>query len=397
MARIKLADKPVAKKQQHPRLAKLAASGLSADEKYLGPEPVWDTERAMNMTDAEFDVHLRRSLRWYSYMYSSRDLKKFVVEWMQKTEKFSQQDIKIFIKSNDQFCPITLCSLVVSNLRGMPFKERHLDYMYKTVQQVIDNNQNLAEPEERTIIAPASKITIADRVAEKTSEIIGEIEGKIDEFLFQDRDFALYNWLKETNVPQGSVVKIRHVVARQQVEFQLAAEGSDRDLKEAYRGFGKVKLKKVLAFYEKLMADLDSYTQSKKIQRKARVKKSPSKDKLVSKLKYLKEDKTLKITSINPIDIVGANKLWVYNTKTRKLYRYQADELTNTLSVKGTTILGYDEVKSVGKTVRKPAEVLAKFMKASKVQLRKFLDEINAVEARANGRINEDCLLLKVE
>ena len=396
MPRIKLVDKSVAKKPQ-PKGPRLATSSLSADEKYLGPEPVWDTERAMAMTDAEFDTHLRRSLRWYGYMYSTRELKKYVVEWMQATNKYTSQEVKIFIKSNDQFCPISLCSLVVANKRGMPLKERHLAYMYKTIQDILDDNQDLAEPEERAVIAPVVKVTIADRVAEKTSEIIGEIEGKIDEFLFQDREFALYNWLKETNAPQGSVVKIRHVVARQQAEFQLAAEGTDRDVKEAYRAFGKVKLKKVLTFYERLMADLDAYTQSKKIQRKARVKKSPSKDKLVSKLKYLKEDKTLKITSINPVDIVGAARLWVFNTKTRKLYRYQADELGGTLTIKGTTILGYDEVKSVGKTVRKPAEVLPKLLKASKVQLRKFLEEINAVEARANGRINEDCLLLKVE
>jgi hypothetical protein len=279
----------------------------------------------------------------------------------------------------------------------MPFRERHLKYMHDTVRQVIHNNQALAEAEERAIIAPAVKVTIADRVAEKTAEIIGEIEGKIDGYLFQSQEFNLYDWLKQTSCPQGSVVKVRHVVARQQAEFQLAAEGSDAQLKEAYRAFSKAKLKKVLAFYDKLMADLDAYTQSKKVERKARVKKSPSKDKLVSKIKYLKEDKTLKITSINPVDIIGASKLWVYNTKTRKLYRYQAEELVGTLTVKGTTIVGYDEAKSVSKTIRKPAEVLAKFMKASKIQLRKFLDDINAVEARANGRINEDCVLLKVE
>lgn len=396
MPRIKLVDKSVAKKPQ-AKGPRLSTSTLSADEKYLGAEPVWDTERAMQMTDAEFDTYLRRSLRWYGYMYSSKELKKYVVEWMQETNKYSSSEIKIFIKSNDQFCPISLCSLVVANKRGMPLKERHLAYMYKTIQDILDDNRELAEPEERAVIAPAVKVTIADRVAEKTAEIIGEIEGKIDEYLFQDREFALYNWLKETNCPQGSIVKVRHVIARQQTEFVAAAEGQDAQLKEAYRAFGKVKMRKVLAFYEKLMQDLDSYTQSKKVQRKARVKKSPSKDKLVGKLKYLKEDKTLKITSINPIDIIGANKLWVFNTKTRKLYRYQADELTGTLSVKGTTILGYDEVKSVGKTVRKPVEILGKLMKASKVQLRKFMDEINAVEARANGRINEDCLLLKVE
>jgi hypothetical protein len=282
--------------------------------------------------------------------------------------------------------------------RGMPMKEKYRDYIVKTVTKLIDANQNLVQPEPTAAKRADVKVpTIADRVAEKTAEYIGEVEGLIDDYIFNKKEFNLYNWLKERNVPQGSIVKFRQTISRQQLEFAEALEGKDAQLKEAYRGFNKARLKQIVAFYEKLWADLDSYAQSKKVARKVRVKKSPSKDKLVAKLKYLKEDRELKLTSINPVDIIGATKLWVYNTKTRKLYRYQADELASTLSIKGTTILGYDEVKSVGKTIRKPAEVLAKFMKASKVQLRKFLDDINAVEARANGRINEDTLLLKVE
>ena len=32
---------------------------LFADEKHTGREPVWDTERALAMTQEEFDHHLR--------------------------------------------------------------------------------------------------------------------------------------------------------------------------------------------------------------------------------------------------------------------------------------------------------------------------------------------------
>jgi hypothetical protein len=38
---------------------------------------------------------------------------------------------------------------------------------------------------------------------------------------------------------------------------------------------------------------------------------------------------------------------------------------------------------------------MKEFKAAGKVQLRKFLDEINATEARMNGRINEEIILLK--
>jgi hypothetical protein len=67
------------------------------------------------------------------------------------------------------------------------------------------------------------------------------------------------------------------------------------------------------------------------------------------------------------------------------------------LGVKGTTITGFSETLSVMKTVRKPEEKLKEFKAAGKVALRKFLDDINATEARMNGRINEETVLLKVQ
>ena len=40
---------------------------LFADEKYTGGEPVWDTERALKMSQDEFDHFLRKSFFYYNY------------------------------------------------------------------------------------------------------------------------------------------------------------------------------------------------------------------------------------------------------------------------------------------------------------------------------------------
>ena len=66
------------------------------------------------------------------------------------------------------------------------------------------------------------------------------------------------------------------------------------------------------------------------------------------------------------------------------------------MKIKGTTIEFFDEAKSVQKTLRKPEEVLKEFKKASKVKLRKFLDDINTLETKLNGRFNADTVILKV-
>ena len=126
---------------------------------------------------------------------------------------------------------------------------------------------------------------------------------------------------------------------------------------------------------------------------------------MIEKLKYLKLDDKLKLASVNPIEIVGAAELWIFNIKTRKIGKYVAANIDPTgqgrngsgLQVKGTTITGFDEELSVQKTLRKPEEQLKEFKAAGKVALRKFLDDIKAVDIKLNGRINIDTILLKVQ
>ena len=103
----------------------------------------------------------------------------------------------------------------------------------------------------------------------------------------------------------------------------------------------------------------------------------------------------MKIVSINPADIIGASELWVYNNETRKLGKYVAASY-QTLGIKGTSITGFDEDKSVSKTLRKPDEQLKDFAKAGKIILCTFLNDIKAVEVKLNGRIGTDTLLLRV-
>ena len=195
-------------------------------------------------------------------------------------------------------------------------------------------------------------------------------------------------------------MKIRHLRLDREIKVSSVVTfmaSSREQVEEAYRHYKAADFKRHHAFLDQLLTDLDQYRSVKKTQKKARVKRAPNKEKVVSKLKYMKEEKTLKLVSINPVDIVGAQELWVYNSKTRKLYKYVADTLTGPLGVKGTSITGYDEAKSVGKTLRKPDEKLKEFAKATKVQLRKFLEDIKATETQGNGRMNSDTVLLKVQ
>jgi hypothetical protein len=377
-------------KAKAPRASRMAF----ADEKYTGGEPSWDTERAANMEQDEFDHNLRKSFYYYNYYYSQKDTKKYVVEWMQKNGYVKQQ-VSDFVRSPDRLLSMTACSLVMAHRAGMPMRERELMFLKNQIAEVLAKS----EPEVVAVAVDKPKAyvpTIQDRLAERTGEIIGELEGIFDDVSQGTKNpTKLYDFLVANNVVQGQLSKYEALYTKRKDELVAAQGKEDAQLKEGYSNFKAIDFKRMIAWIDDLLAAVEQYRGVKRATKKARVKKAPSKEKLISKLKYAKENKELKIVSINPSDILGAQELWMYNSKTRKLGKYVAASF-KTLSVKGTSIENFDTDKSVCKTLRKPDEKLKEFAKAGKVQLRKFLEDIRATETKLNGRINEDILLLKV-
>jgi len=386
--------------------AKVSSNNF-ADEKYTGNEPIWDYDRALTFPTEEFDHHLRKSLSYYNYYYSTKDLKKYVVAWLRQHEgkeglhKLDKTTIDRYARSADSLTPFTVCALVKSNERGMPLRDKHVEYILDAVNRVLDmradNDEDFevkAEVKKTQVYIP----TIQDRMNEVAKKHILYFE-MLEDALFTGEtvDPKAYEYLTKNNVPQVLISKIQAVFEPRCAEVREARTTKDEDLKDAYSYMKAADYKRYDAFYDKLFADLTAYNQTKKATKKAAVRKPPAKEKLVRGLKYLKQDAGMKLVSINPVDIVGAEQLWVYNVKNRKLGRYLAEDQGGALGVKGTTITGFNESKSTQKTLRKPEEQVKAFLASNKVELRKFLDNIKTTEIKLNGRINADTILLKVQ
>ena len=369
------------------------------DEKYTGGEPDW-SETDINLTDAEFDHKLRQSFYYYNYYYSQKDARKNVVEWLKlRPKEYTKEQVRAFERTSDKSIPMTACSLVMANIRAnMPLKSRHLEFLNQCFLDAISK----ADPEPIEVAVVEDKPvyrapTIQDRLNEKTGEIIGELEGHYDDVTRNIKtDFKPYDFLVANNVVQSQISKYEELYANRASELELAKGRVEEQLTEGYKHYKAADFKRVIAWIDSLLSALEQYKNVKKATKKSRVKKAPSREKVVAKIKYAKTDPVLKIVSINPAEIVGAQELWVYNIKTRKLGRYVATAY-QTLTVKGTSIINFDTDKSTMKTLRKPEEKLKEFAKAGKIQLRKFLDDIKATEAKLNGRISVDVVLLKTQ
>ena len=359
----------------------------------------WDAE--------QFTRHFRVAMEYYRLEFSSKDLKPKVVEWM-KGQGWHPDSVAEFKKTKDNRCSGTMGGLAACLLCGMPevhagFNEGRdsAKWLEEAINRVIAEGKEDTEEEEVTEKKEtAIVVSIQDRVREAAYKMTEEIEDAVESFsldpeAFDPKQFKVLNLLKGKQAKAAHARIIKDVYKRQYDEYIELQEGKCEQLKEGYSHLSKAQIKKIVSFYNDILSACDMLMQEAKVNKKPRARKAVPAEKVVGKLKFMKTEQTLKLVSINPTDIIGAKELWVYNTKTRKLGKYVAGEF-NELGVKGTTITGYDEIKSVQKTLRKPDEQLKSFKDSGKVALRKFLEDIKAVDIKLNGRINEETILLKV-
>jgi hypothetical protein len=370
------------------------------------PSPNWAGCESWN-TD-KFYSFFHDAMQYYHLNHKAADLKGKVINWMGRND-YTKDQIKQFKITKDWRCGPTLGAIAANLIRGMPAIRADFNqgkssesWLRKEIERISLEGDSDVEPEiTADSVSTAYVPSVQERLREVSLRMTEEIEDALERFQdepdsFDPKAFKLMNLLKGKQVKAAHARIIRDLYKPNLAELQEAYAGKDEQLKEGYSHVSKKNLKKLVDFYNEIISTCEMLGQEAKVNRKPRAKKAVSKDKLIAKLKYKKTDEQLKMVSIAPADIVGAKELWVFNIKTRKLGKYVAGDFSE-LSIKGTTIINFDESKSVQKTLRKPLEQLKEFKSAGKVQLRKFLDDINAVDIKLNGRVNEETLLLRVD
>jgi hypothetical protein len=333
------------------------------------------------------------ALNWYNYEKDKKDALAYAGAWIKKNwpaeyKLWARIDESVFSRTYGWIARMKSNGTVFDTATDQRFVA-HLHECLETAKKV--------EDEPAVVVAVAvPKRSIQDAMLEKQAEFLGEVEGEIDNFVlngYRDTGYSLYKYCQGTNVAKQYIAALEKLARRQLDE--LALIGSDAQITEGYRHLGKRDIKAFNEFLQSLIDDGNRYASFKKANRKIRVKKQKPAGEQVSKMKYLREFAELKLKSVMPSSIIGANQLWVYNTKNKKLGVYNASG-TSGFSVKGTSLQGYDPETSVQRTLRKPDVIIPKMMTAGKVALRKILPDLTTTETALNGRFNEDILLLRV-
>ena len=360
----------------------------------------FDADEISKLTPSERESQISKFLNHYGYAYGQKELKKHIAKWMQSTGDWDAKDPARVIAGPDGWFPGTLGRLGKAWSDGWVFNSKEVEYMQSEIRKYLNKCDNASTA---VVTSPAKQtgmpeLTIQDRIKLKINEHIGHFEEQQDLLSTVGKvDPKAFAYLKKENVPQNMLKGIAEPFMERLAEWQEAKAGTCEDLKEGYSHWQAKDYKKYFAFVEAILADIDAYAKTKKAVKVARVKKAPNKQKLVSKVKYAKDNTQYKVASIDPVSIIGATELYVFNVKTRKLGRYVADSHMATLSIKGTTVTGFDTQASTQKTLRKPERQLPEFTSGSKAAKRKFLNGIKSVEIALNGRLNSDTILLHVQ
>lgn len=352
-----------------------------------GDEPEWPTD--LNDTT---DIRLGKIYSWYNYYFDKEDGKKWIIKWM-SASNYTVEEINEFERSIFPDCSLRWPIIARMVNRGFKVSDILIDKLKDFISNC-QTNKNLEKKKDIPVIQ--------NRTQEKIKDAIGEIEAEIDIFLkdykVNKNNTPIYEKLLGMGIKAPQAKQIKDYYLPLQEELSLIDK--DPQLKEAHKDLSAEQKKNYQKYIDNLISDVDRFMLNENIvkekkPRKARKKKTVDLSQVVKNVKYKIQDKDLQLVSIAPMKIIGANQVWLYNTKYKMLRKLETSNPEG-FTIKGTTIFGFDEKLSRAKSLRKPKEILSHVLTATKYELKKIFDKLTTVDSAINGRISEETIILRI-
>ena len=383
---------------------------------YTGEEPDWVVFMQSNPNTEAIYRERTRSYDWYNYYHKSSSLFRDIEKWL-VDNKYTKDDIKAWKAAEAWRTTMTVASSCKLLNNGMPDiiispynKEVEpkpiSDHIKKSLKEVIEIGYKCLEEKVEEVKDSKEKVVVSiqERMREISAFMIEDIESSVDTFhndmiKFNLKEFEPITILrqKDAKANHARIIKTWYQSDGADYEYLVHPDknkNNDQDqLDEAYGHLTKTEKKKANDIYKKIISACDIVINEQKVRRKPRAVKAKRADDVIKKLKFQMSDVSYGITSVPPVEIVGSVLTVIFNTNTRKIGLYVAEDSSG-LSVKGTTIYGYDEKTSVQKTLRKPKNQL-KLFNVAKTKLVKEFESLKTADTKLNGRTNNHCIILR--
>ena len=355
-------------------------------------EPIWNPKEK----DAEWTFF--GCVNKYRTMIhpSSKKEKKWVMDYM-KWKKYEKEDIENAQRGGSFYFGLVApaCRICTQGDTDAPpqWQKSMNDYILKLITE---GKKKKREREENKLVKVF--VSIQDRIKNQVGEYLEMLHLETDNFLDNIKDkpnFNIANWLKGKKVKAVQSSMIAEAFEPTLQELNDTYNKVCDQLVEGYDYLTRPQLKRFRDMVEEIIVTCKQHSKLTKAVRKPRRKKSQAPGKIIKKLNYCEKSEEYGVSSIDPRKIIGANKVIVFNTKYKKLAIFEASPLVDGLSVKGTTIVGFDDKKSRERTVRKPHEIVKDCNNSGIRQINNRYNSLKTKEKVPTGRINKYCVILQ--
>ena len=380
----------------------------NADEALMGPKPTYQildgklhlilSGKTKVIKDADKVDEYRRATNWFYYYENKKNAATVCQNYAKNNLGYTKDQINNLKKVADWKYRMGTYQHIEMLNNGWPeLSEKLMDMIKEKLSKAEKEGSKIVKQistkPKAPVIPPAERTRrkLIETLYADFDEII--VEGWFNEVF--DQKFNLYSRFKGHGFKGNAIEPFRRMIMPEYECIKDAYEKTCDQAVEAYSHISKSNKRKMLNMYDDMFKDMDKLKQSFKAQRLPRAIKRKTSDEQVTNLQYLNECEDSKLASINPVLIPGKSKLWVYNTKQRRLTEY-VTTATDGFLLAGTSIKNHDVKLSKTATLRKPDDMLPIVLSKTEKQLDKFWQDITTKISSPNGRINKDCILMRV-
>ena len=275
------------------------------------------------------------------------------------------------------------------------YEAKLYDYLLNLVESgreiTKEQKQEVAETSKLVSLSPMQRLQ--NKISDTVMQDLLDLE---DQWMSGEKTtIDIYKLFQTYSLSGSATLPVRQVVEGWLLDYEDAYYKRDEDAVEGYSHLKKTELNHRIKSCQDMLLDLDKIQSAAKANRKIRTPKVKSADKQVARVQYKKEDNNFKLVSINPILLIGSQRLYAFNTKYKVLLEY-CTQSANGFEISGSTIKNFDKVNSREIKLRKPDEMLPTVLKKTIKQIDSEWKKLTTKTSIPNGRINKDTILLRV-
>lgn len=382
-----------------PRKKKQRYSSAMRDVNILrqyGAPPIWQ------LNDVDDDGYIKLyaiAMNWCNAALDQKIVRKELVLWLEQNTNHNSTDLKAINSLPDWQLMIQGHIAYLAN-NGWPLKIASLKFLNDGVEQYLEEARKILK-------AKQQKKREQDARPQVSVALTNFVDACNLKSVVEDLIFPLstdeYTQDKMVTLVKGCKAVVTDATAGylQIMLDEVNLIGHDDQVTEGYAKLKKVEVKHIKKDLAAAIALLKNNRLNAKAVNLGRKKKPRSALQQTLKMKFKEADDGYNVVSAKPVEIVGAKKVIVFNTKTRKIGVYHALSDDVGFTVKGTSLLGFDEDLSNQKTLRKTKEVsvidhLSSFRKATVRKVDNVFNALKTTATKLTGRFGADIVILKV-